>query len=221
MSHCYFHAGSSAKRFGGIAEDYLDIHKWFDASKRSTCDFRHRASRHHIEGVLWAEDVFGRSITNSDGIDVPVRVIGEQHIREDLGGEAPSLNDWLDQMETPSWTLSGNVHDVHSLSSIAATRFGGLPSAYREIHEWFLEPRTYAFDPIKALAIRHHSEGIFWCEETFGVTVQSTSGRKVPVRLIGELHVQQMLGRIPTLEEWVRNINPTVWMNHGYRMEVK
>ncbi|WP_420889987.1 DUF6915 family protein [Deinococcus psychrotolerans] len=33
MSHAIYHAQSSARRFGGAAEDYVAIHEWFDASK--------------------------------------------------------------------------------------------------------------------------------------------------------------------------------------------
>jgi hypothetical protein len=30
MGHCYHHALSSVKKWGGIAEDYLPLHNWFD-----------------------------------------------------------------------------------------------------------------------------------------------------------------------------------------------
>ena len=33
MAHPLKHAQSSAKKFGGQAEDYLSVHKWFDESK--------------------------------------------------------------------------------------------------------------------------------------------------------------------------------------------
>lgn len=55
MSHPYHHALSSAKRFGGVPEDYLAIHSWFDASKELMCDPRHRALRHHAQGIFEAE----------------------------------------------------------------------------------------------------------------------------------------------------------------------
>ena len=52
MGHCYHHALSSAKKWGGIADDYLPLHQWFDKSKAITADFRHRALRHHAEGIF-------------------------------------------------------------------------------------------------------------------------------------------------------------------------
>ncbi len=52
MGHCYHHALSSARRWGGQADDFLALHNWFDESKSITADFRHRALRHHAEGVF-------------------------------------------------------------------------------------------------------------------------------------------------------------------------
>lgn len=42
MAHPLRHAESSARKFGGTAEDYLPIHNWFDESKAFLPDFRHR-----------------------------------------------------------------------------------------------------------------------------------------------------------------------------------
>jgi hypothetical protein len=102
MSHPYHHAASSVKKWGGEIEDYLEIHNWFDASKAHLADFRHRALRHHSEGIFMAETIFGTTITNSIGRVVPVRSIGEQHVREDLG-RIPSLSDWLMTIKAEPW----------------------------------------------------------------------------------------------------------------------
>jgi hypothetical protein len=82
MGHPYHHALSSAKKWGGTAEDYLALHQWFDESKAITADFRHRALRHHAEGIFMLERFFGATITVSTGRVVPARLIGEQHVRE-------------------------------------------------------------------------------------------------------------------------------------------
>lgn len=103
MTHTYYHAKSSARLFGGKPEDYLAIHNWFDATKESFCDFRHRALRHHSEGVFECERVFGTTIINSSGKDVPVRYIGEQHVMEDCGGKVPTLADWLSKIQPEPW----------------------------------------------------------------------------------------------------------------------
>lgn len=103
MTHTYYHAQSTARIFGGVPEDYLDIHNWFDATKESFCDFRHRALRHHAEGIFECERVFGITILNSEGKRVPVRYIGEQHVMEDCGGRVPTLADWLSTIRPEPW----------------------------------------------------------------------------------------------------------------------
>ena len=102
MAHPWKHAQSSARRFGGKPEDYLPIHTWFDESKAFLADFRHRALRHHTEGIFLCERIFGVTIPNSDGKEIPVRYIGEQHVKEDLG-RIPTAQDWLTQIKPERW----------------------------------------------------------------------------------------------------------------------
>lgn len=65
MGHCFHHALSSVKKFGGEPEDYLPLHNWFDESKSHVADFRHRALRHHSEGIFMLERFFGTVIVLS------------------------------------------------------------------------------------------------------------------------------------------------------------
>jgi hypothetical protein len=102
MAHSWMHARSSAKKYGGTPEDYHPIHQWFDGSKAMMADFRHRALRHHAEGIFMAEQLFGVVVVNSDGREVPVRLIGEQHVKEDLGW-IPSMQDWLKHIKPVAW----------------------------------------------------------------------------------------------------------------------
>ncbi|MDE1905143.1 MAG: hypothetical protein KGH75_01650 [Rhodospirillales bacterium] len=112
MAHAYHHAVSSAKRFGGSAEDYQPIHDWLDGSKLIIADFRHRALRHHAEGCFAAEALFGTTITNGAGKTVPVRLIAEQHILEDLG-RIPSFADWVRCIRPEPWMgRIGTVFDA-------------------------------------------------------------------------------------------------------------
>ena len=62
-------------------------------------------------------------------------------------------------------------------------------------------------------ALRHHSDGIFLCERIFGVAITNSEGKQVPVRYIGEQHVREDLGRIPTAQDWLSEIKPARWMN--------
>lgn len=105
MANPYHHALSSVKRWGGVIEDYIPIHDWFDASKEAFGDFRHRALRHHSQGIYEAEKVFGGSdhtITISTGRKVPVRWIAEWHVKEDLGF-IPSIQDWFSVIKPAPW----------------------------------------------------------------------------------------------------------------------
>lgn len=106
MANSFIHAKSSARKFGGQPSDYQTLHDWFDDSKSAWADSRHRALRHHSLGIFWAEEVFGKTIRNSDGDDVPVRLLGEQHVIEDCGF-IPTVEDWLDQLPRKDWMVRG------------------------------------------------------------------------------------------------------------------
>lgn len=128
MANPYHHAVSSARKHGGVWEDYIDIHHWFDESKAFLADFRHRALRHHAEGIFLCERIFGHTIDLSicricgeqadhkkhkPGLlskadheflprQIPVRWIGEQHVQEDLGF-IPTASQWLESIQAEPW----------------------------------------------------------------------------------------------------------------------
>lgn len=151
MSAPYHHACSSARLFGGRPENYQDIHDHLDATKETFADFRHRAVRHHAQGIFDLEREFNRRavveaaeellraaagipeletqsakmsaalacryIVNSNGTRVPVRLLGEQHVREDCGGWVPSLADWFRNMRREPWMSKG-----YHIAGISPTR---------------------------------------------------------------------------------------------------
>ena len=104
MAHPFNHAESSARKFGGEASEYLALHEWLDSSKSHLADFRHRALRHHSEGIFMLERLFGTTITLSTGRVLPVRFVGEQHVLEDLG-RIPTVQDWLLKIQPEPWML--------------------------------------------------------------------------------------------------------------------
>ena len=108
MAHPYEHARSSAKKWGGEPEDYLEIHDWFDATKSWLGHSLHRMFRHHSEGIFEAEKIFGKFIENSAGKRVYVRYIGEQHVKEDCYGYIPSAKEWtkhINRSDPPEWMI--------------------------------------------------------------------------------------------------------------------
>ena len=56
-------------------------------------------------------------------------------------------------------------------------------------------------------------------ETIFGSTVTLSSGRVIPFRWIGEQHVREDLGFIPSFADWVKAIRPEAWMGRALRLE--
>lgn len=133
MADPWHHSLSSVKKWGGRPEDYLAVHRWFDASKSSFSDPRHRALRHHAEGIAWAIEHFGQTITivtdrcaecyaqrRYDANpchhcqktvlcvtkEIPTRWVGEQHVLEDFG-RIPCAADFLRSMTVEAWMVKG------------------------------------------------------------------------------------------------------------------
>lgn len=110
MAKPFYHAVSSAQRFGGIPEDYIEIHNIMDSSKIAISDNRHRALTHNswfIGHIL--EKIFGSTVKNSQGKEIPVKDIGEQHVLEDYCNKfIPSAQDFLQEMEYLPWMQNGS-----------------------------------------------------------------------------------------------------------------
>lgn len=86
MGNVQFHSESSARKFGGVADDYVGIHKFLDQSKLYLADWRHRALLHSTFGVALCEQFFGDLYRrSSDAVPVCVRTVAEQHLIEDMG----------------------------------------------------------------------------------------------------------------------------------------
>lgn len=84
MAQLYHHAISSSNTFGGGPEEDQATHDWFDQTKAHLPDVRHRALLHSS---------FGTTLRLASGKQVPVRLIGEQHVKEDMGGMIPTVQD--------------------------------------------------------------------------------------------------------------------------------
>ncbi len=151
MAHPIHHAESSARKFGGKPQDYQAIHDWFDASKAHDALPSHRALRHHSFGIFEAQSLFGHEIVNSGGRRVPVRFIGEQHVREDCR-RIPSVSDWLRGIPLEPWMVNGVIlpdieavgPDPRSDWQVAVTS-GQTDLGYRE---WLAERSSRLGAPI-------------------------------------------------------------------------
>ena len=106
MAHPIQHAKTSVRKWGGITDDYIKIHDWFDETKAWIGHSKHRLFRHHSEGIFECERVFGKTIVNSDGKTVYVRYIAELHVQEDCNGYIPTAKEWLDGLNNPKeWMI--------------------------------------------------------------------------------------------------------------------
>ena len=96
------HAKSSVRRWGGIVEDYIDIHEWIDSSKAHVPDMRHRAMFHHSFGIYLVQEKFGVILNLSSNRTISVRDVAEQHVIEDMG-RIPTVEDYLRGMPIYEW----------------------------------------------------------------------------------------------------------------------
>lgn len=112
----WYHAKSAARKWGGDAEEYLPIEEFIDSSKQVIGDVRHRSLYHHTLGVFLCQKVFGPTLTVGRGVEVPVRLVAERHILEDLGW-LPSPADYIGGMPIQSW-MSGAQRKELPLSTL-------------------------------------------------------------------------------------------------------
>lgn len=132
MAKPLIHARSSAKKFGGDPEDYLEIHDFMDSSKSAFSDNRHRALTHNNWFIFVVEKVFGHTITNSAGREISVRDVCEQHVLEDFGGKyIPTVADYLEGMEFQPWMNNG---------------IEGAPTSQRRINHTVTPRKVLSFD---------------------------------------------------------------------------
>ena len=52
-----------------------------------------------------------------------------------------------------------------------------------------------------------------------GPTITLSTGRIIPTRWVGEQHVREDLGFIPSFTDWVKAIRPEPWMGRTERIE--
>ena len=106
----------------------------------------------------------------------------------------------------------------HALSSVK--KWGGTVDDFIEVHTWFDQGKEITAD-FRHRALRHDAEGIFMAETIFGPTLTLSTGRIIPTRWVGEQHVKEDLGFIPSFAYWVKAIRPEPWMGRAERIEAQ
>ena len=103
---------------------------------------------------------------------------------------------------------------THALSSTKS--WGGEIDDYLPIHLWFDDPKNHLGD-FRQRALRHHTLGIQECLTVFGEALTLSTGRVIPTRWVCEQHLIEDFGRIPTVQDWLENLQPQPWMARGAR----
>jgi hypothetical protein len=118
MGNVQFHSESSARRFGGLAEDYVALHKFLDQSKLYIADWRHRALLHNTLGVSLCEQFFGDLFRrSSDGQHVATRTLAEIHILEDMRAIL-TPGDFLREMPIRGWMNGLTLSDRRAMQNL-------------------------------------------------------------------------------------------------------
>lgn len=104
---------------------------------------------------------------------------------------------------------------LHSVVSVR--KFGGREEDYQKIHDWFDQTKAMVPD-MRHRAILHSSFGIFLAEQMFGTYIVNSDGKKISVRDIGEQHVIDDMGRIPTPQDYLEGMPMYNWLG-GMRVK--
>ena len=98
----------------------------------------------------------------------------------------------------------------HALKS--AGKFGGHWNDYIELHR-FIDSSKYHTVTWHHRIVMHHTLGIEICEKVFGSIITNSEGTPVEVRSLVIQHIQEDLGFVPTLKDWLVHLpDPEPWM---------
>ena len=213
MAHPYYHAVSSARRFGGTLEDYLAAHEFLDHTKSHVADCRHRLLLHNAWGIFFAARMLGPTFARaSDQKTMPLRPILEFHVNEDFGF-IPSLKQCLQSL--PMHPSLQNDDDLLLHCQRSQASFGGIWEDYLPLHKELNAPRDVLADQ-RSQRVLHNAWGIALLVRLQGdIWTRPSDGCALPVRPVLEEHVRHDLGHIPSLQESIAGIAIEPWMYHA------
>lgn len=103
---------------------------------------------------------------------------------------------------------------LHAKSSVR--KWGGQLSDYLAIHEE-IDSSKIAHASMRHRAVFHSAFGIYLVERIHGSLLNNSDGLLVSIRDIAEMHVIEDLGRIPSLDEWLKEMNLQEWMGRPFK----
>jgi hypothetical protein len=98
---------------------------------------------------------------------------------------------------------------IHAQNSVK--RWGGKIDDYLPIHDFFDSSKAHVPD-MRHRAILHSSFGIYIVERVFGTYITNSDHKVVQVRDIGDPHVIDDLGRIPTVQDYLGSMPYYDWL---------
>ena len=107
---------------------------------------------------------------------------------------------------------------IHSINSVK--KWGGEPEDYLPIHDMMDSSKAHIAD-MRHRLVFHSSFGIFIMEQMFGTYITNSEDKKVQVRDIAEQHVLEDLGYIPTLQDYVEEMDVKPWMTGIRKAQTK
>jgi hypothetical protein len=105
-------------------------------------------------------------------------------------------------------------------SRIHCKKYGGVPDDYADIDD-FIDSSKACHPDVRHRAILHSSFGCFIVEKVFGRERTNSDGRIYSPRDIAEDHILQDLGFIPSVEQYLNNMNVADWMSGTKKTKTK
>ncbi len=105
-------------------------------------------------------------------------------------------------------------------AELSMKRWGGKPEDYLPIHDFFDSSKAHVAD-MRHRMILHNTFGIFLAERLFGTYITNSDGKKIQVRDVGERHVLEDLGTIPSLDRCLRSMTLETWMGGPVTRKIK
>lgn len=96
-------------------------------------------------------------------------------------------------------------------ADLSAKKYGGTREDYQDIHD-FLDMSKMAIADVRHRALYHNTQGPYVVEMIFGKTRKNSANREYSTRDVAEDHIIEDLGKIPTVEEWLRKMPIEPWM---------
>jgi hypothetical protein len=133
---------------------------------------------HNTYGVEIAVGIFGDVLENADGKQISVRDVAIAHLKEDLSGKVPTLNDWFGKSdELLEFDLELPKFDDEKLQEFVA--------------------RPFLRSGIKAtLFVTLSDFGVELCEKTLGAEHEYNQGGFVEVSISTSMAVHSMCPRV-------------------------